>query len=148
MATLTQEGINYFVWVKVSSSYVQVGCANSITEDETSSVVKVNCDSNGVTPQSFYGTKEQKVTIGGTYFLYDTSEETTNFSLADFRAAMRAKTKLDLRIGSSATVVTTKVTDYTGSVITSINVASQNGDMTTYNVGFECDSVAETTIAS
>lgn len=148
MAILTQEGINHFVWAKVATTYVQVGCANSITEDETTSVVKVNCDSNGVTPQSFYGTKEQKLTIGGVYFQYSTEEETTNFSLADFRTAMRAKTKLDLRIGSSATVATTKVSDYTGCVITSINVASQNGDMTTYNIGFECDAVSETTITA
>lgn len=145
--TLVQEAVNYFIWVKVESTYVMVGCANSITEEETSNEISINCDGDGTDPLTFYGTSNKKLTIGGVYFTYDTNDETTNFSIADFRAARRAKTKLDIRIGSSATVATTVVQDYTGCMISSINVSSKNGGESTYNISLSADAVATTTIS-
>lgn len=145
--TLVQEAINYFIWIKVSSTYVMVGCANSITEDESANEISVNCDQEGTNPLMFYGTLSRKLTIGGVYFTYDTADEVTNFSIADFRAAMRSKTKLDIRIGASAATATTVVQDYTGCMISSINVSSKNGGESTYNINLSADTVATTTIA-
>lgn len=145
--TLVQEGVNYFVWVKVGGSYVQVGCANSISEEETSNPISVNCDADGTDALTFYGNSERKITIGGVYFKYDVGDEATNFSVQDFRDARRAKTKLDIRIGETATLATKVVQDYTGCMISSVSVASKNGGESTYNISLSADSVATTTLA-
>lgn len=143
---LVEEGVNRFVYAKVSTNWIMVGCANSITEDETSNEISVNCDANGTDPLKYYGTSEKKVTLGGVYFIYDVTDEATNFSIADFRAAKRAKTKLDIRIGAGI-ATGDKGQAYTGCIISSINVAHKNGDASTYNIGLSADTVEDYTAA-
>lgn len=144
--TLAEEGVSIFIYVKVSTTWIMVGCANSITEDETSNEIAVNCDANGVDPLTYYGTSSKKITLGGVYFIYDTTEEATNFSIADFRTARRAKTKLEVRIGAGI-ATGDKGQEYTGCMISSINVAHKNGDASTYNIGLSADTVADYTAA-
>lgn len=144
--TLAEEGVSIFIYVKVSTAWIMVGCANSITEDETSSEISVNCDNNGVDPLKFYGTREKKITLGGVYFIYDSTDEATNFSIADFRGAMRGKTKLDVRVGAGV-ATDDEGQEYTGCMVSSINVAHKNGDASTYNIGLSADTVADYTAA-
>lgn len=144
--TLIQEGVNYFIYVEVSAAWVMVGCANTISEDLSSAAITVNCDSAGTDPLTFYGTRTKKITIGGVYFGYTSPDAAANYGVADFKAAQAAKTKLNIRIGASATIAATIVEDYTGCMIESISVASKNGDQSTYNISLMADSVTTTTI--
>ena len=144
--TLVQEGSNLFVFAKVGTAWQMMGTANTITEDETLSEVTVNCDQDGTTPLTFGGVHSQKLTIGGVYFIHDTTEEGTYFSLIDARAAKRAKTKLEFFIGAASTTGT-KGQTYAGSLITNINAGHKNGDASTWNIQITADSVADTTLA-
>lgn len=145
MATLNQEGINKFLYVKVSNAYVMAGCANSISVNEASSTIDVKCDSNGVKTQSFYGTSTVEISIGGLFFDYDTNEETTNFSVADWYALKAAQTKAEVLVLNSGTVGG-KGRRYTGCVVKSVDVTHANGEASTYSISLSADDSADFTI--
>lgn len=141
-ATLQQEGSNLFIYVKPSGgSYVQVGCANSISVNLSKEVKEYMCDSLGLVKNFIDSIRDSQITVGGMYFLYTSGDDTSNYSVKEWHTAWKTPgTTLTIAIGSASTGVEALVATV---IVKSIKMDHKTGDPSTYSIDLQCNDDAD-----
>jgi len=141
-------GINTFIWQYAASTYSLVGCATNFSIDRSNNSIKVACQINATAVGKEYGSQDNKGSIAGLRFDWDSGDEADQFTYKDFKAAMESQEKVTFRVGASSTVTSTKLDSFTAVIASLTEDTSLSGDSQgTYSVSLEIDgAITEITI--
>ena len=142
-------GINKFVYLKGATASIALmklvlGCTG-LDESDSSTAVETATQTNGGGTGSEYGFSKNTLSINCKDYHFVSGDVTSLVTIADFRTAREARTKMTLCWGEAAlvagvpTVTATTVFRQATVVVTDIKQGHKVDDQTTFDVTFSVD---------
>lgn len=138
------QGAEYLFGLKVSASHQIVGCLENLTFDNGIDALEISCRNyTGKFPSG----KRAVQTISGTgfRFIYDSTDDATEYSFDEMLAALKAKTILEFRLGTTATG--DKFEEGKG-FFSKLTLTANQNDPGKYDFTFELTEVSNTVTAA